>query len=79
MKLYNCIVLVTVPLVSPELDVMFEDPEAEVALNDDETRTNGLHHLHRFLLDGEVGADLQGLLLDTGRSDRRAGREDKSP
>ena len=69
----------TVPLVSSELDVMFEDPEAEVALNDDEARTDGLHHLHRLLLDGEVGVDLLGLLFDTGRSDRRAGREDKTP
>ena len=56
---------------------MFEDFEAEVALDDDESRPHlGLHHLHRLLLDGEVGEDLLGLLLDAGRSDGRAGRED---
>ena len=71
----------TVPLVSSELHVMFEDPQADVALDDDEPRVDGLHHLlhlhhHRLLLDGEVGEDLLGLLLNAGRSDGGAGRED---
>ena len=65
----------TVPLVSPELHVMSEDLEAEVALDDDEARAGGLHHLHRLLLD-EVGEDLLGLLLNTGGSEGRTGRED---
>ena len=56
---------------------MFEHLEAEVALDDDETRTDGLHHLHGLLLDGEVGEDLLGLLLNGRRSDGRAGRQDQ--
>ena len=56
---------------------MFEHLEAEVALDDDKTRTDGLHHLHWLLLDGEVGEDLLGLLLDSGGSDGGAGRQDQ--
>ena len=68
----------TIPLVASQLHVVFEDFEAEVALDDDESRPHlGLQHLHRLLLDGEVGEDLLGLLLDTGGSDGRAGREDQ--
>ena len=54
-----------------ELLVLLEDPEALVALYDDQ---GGTDHLHWLLLDGEVGGGLLRLLLNVGHGERRAGR-----
>ena len=54
-----------------ELLVLLKDPEALVALYDDQRGTDNLHWL---LLDGEVGGGLLRLLLNVGHGERRAGR-----
>ena len=54
-----------------ELLVLLKDPEALVALYDDH---GGTDHLHRLLLDGEVGEGLLRLLLNAGDGEWRAGR-----
>ena len=75
------------PHVDLQLDVLFEGPGADLALDKDKFRPSRLnmlhwlsklHGLYGFLLDWEVGAVLHWLLLDRKggrRSERRGGRQ----